>query len=403
MRIAIAAHSARRIGGVETYLAGIVPALQARGHDVACWFETDAMVGEPIVTPGCTGPVWTASARSACPLEQLAGWKPEVIYQHGLRSEEIERQLTEIAPVAFFAHSYYGSCISGEKATRLPMVTPCGRVFGPACLAHYLPRRCGGLSPITMVGQYRRQRAKQRLLNAYGAVLVASRHMAGEYERQGIRARVVRLPVGQGESECPARATDEGVRLLFLGRLEWSKGVQVALEASALAAAALRTRIHLVVAGRGSLAATLQQQADELMRRVPGLTIEFPGWLAETGRPAVFRTSDLLLMPSLWPEPFGLSGVEAAAAGVPAIAFQVGGMDEWLVDGVTGTAVPMGARAVQRFADGVVGLLSDRARLAAMSRQAAERARSFTMASHLDHLERVFVDLVGSASHRRSA
>ncbi len=41
-------------------------------------------------------------------------------------------------------------------------------------------------------------------------------------------------------------------------------------------------------------------------------------------------------MPSVWPEPFGLVGIEALAAGRPAVASATGGMGDWLEDGVSG-------------------------------------------------------------------
>ena len=41
MRIAVLNWTVRRVGGTETYLAGIVPALQRRGHETAFWHEVD--------------------------------------------------------------------------------------------------------------------------------------------------------------------------------------------------------------------------------------------------------------------------------------------------------------------------------------------------------------------------
>ena len=47
-------------------------------------------------------------------------------------------------------------------------------------------------------------------------------------------------------------------------------------------------------------------------------------------------------MPSLWPEPFGLVGIEGFAAGRPAIASATGGIPDWLEDGVNGLCVRPG-------------------------------------------------------------
>ena len=389
MRIAIAAHSTARAGGVETYLADVVPALALAGHDVGCLFETAAGTAASILPARHGGPVWIADGQVTDALEALTAWRPDVIYLHGLRSTSLERQLTNIAPVVFFAHSYYGACISGEKVTRVPSPRACGRALGPACLAHYLPRRCGGLSPVTMLRQYGVQREKQRLLSEYAAVLVASRHMAREYASQRTDVRVVALPVSSdvGARSVPAGSTPT---LLFLGRLEPSKGVDIALESAARAAALLDSSLRLVVGGTGTLADALRHRAERLMAANPRLSIELRGWMCDDQRRLALETANLLLMPSVWPEPFGLAGVEAAAAGVPAIAFHVGGIEDWLTDGVNGRLVPPHGDRVTAYSRAIAGTLRDPVALASMSAAASTTARRFSMTSHLQAIGAVF-------------
>ena len=53
----------------------------------------------------------------------------------------------------------------------------------------------------------------------------------------------------------------------------------------------------------------------------------------------LFAEADAAVFPFRWQEPFGLCGLEAAAHGVPVVAFDLGGVREWLIDGVTGIAV----------------------------------------------------------------
>jgi glycosyltransferase involved in cell wall biosynthesis len=118
-------------------------------------------------------------------------------------------------------------------------------------------------------------------------------------------------------------------------------------------------------------------------------TVAFPGWLSETARASALAEADLLLVPSLWPEPFGLVGIEAASAGLPSIAFRVGGIEDWLADGVNGRTVPLAHDSVERFADAIVQTLSEPDRLEAMRGQAVRTAQAFTMAAHLERLEPV--------------
>jgi len=167
-----------------------------------------------------------------------------------------------VAPGVIFAHDYHGTCISGTKTIRAPTARCCERTFGPSCLVQYYPRHCGGWSPVTMVQLYGLQRARLGLLASYERIAVASRHMAEEYARHGFasKVRVVGLPI---ESPVAPAARDDGDgawRLLYLGRLEFAKGADLALESAARTAALMMRPVHLQISGAGSLDATIACQ-----------------------------------------------------------------------------------------------------------------------------------------------
>jgi glycosyltransferase involved in cell wall biosynthesis len=253
-----------------------------------------------------------------------------------------------------------------------------------------------------MMHQYSLQRAKQNLLREYAAVLVASNHMAREYARQDLAARIVSLPSDEAGSPRGISLPSSG-RLLFLGRFERSKGVQMALRSSAIAAAGLNRPIHVVMAGQGTLADRLKREAAKLTAADRRLTIEWPGWLTESERHAALAEADLLLMPSVWPEPFGLVGVEAASAGVPSIAFNVGGIADWLSDGVNGRLVSLTRDRVQAFADAIIETLRDPAALARMRHNAVATARRFTMTTHVERLESVFAEVIARTANQSTS
>src|SRR5206468_9555238 len=58
-----------------------------------------------------------------------------------------------------------------------------------------------------------------------------------------------------------------------------------------------------------------------------------------------FRECSLVVMSSVWPEPFGMAGIEAMRYGLPVVAFDAGGIREWLLDGHNGYLVPWMDRA----------------------------------------------------------
>jgi glycosyltransferase involved in cell wall biosynthesis len=72
-------------------------------------------------------------------------------------------------------------------------------------------------------------------------------------------------------------------------------------------------------------------------------------------------------------------GVEAALRGVPAVAFAVGGIPEWLSDGATGRLVPEGPKGTERFADAVAACLRDEPTLARMRDLGRAAAARFGM------------------------
>ncbi len=59
----------------------------------------------------------------------------------------------------------------------------------------------------------------------------------------------------------------------------------------------------------------------------------------------LLREASVIVVPSRWPEPFGLAGPEALLHGRPVVAYRVGGIADWLVDGVNGFTVQCGDRA----------------------------------------------------------
>ena len=92
-----------------------------------------------------------------------------------------------------------------------------------------------------------------------------------------------------------------------------------------------------------------------------------------------------MAMPVRWNEPLGLEGLAAMAYGKPVVAFDTGGVREWLAHGETGLCIPFGARWA--FRDALVGLLKDPPRLQAMGRRAQEVwEKKFRPERHIDAL-----------------
>jgi glycosyltransferase involved in cell wall biosynthesis len=128
--------------------------------------------------------------------------------------------------------------------------------------------------------------------------------------------------------------------------------------------------------------------------RETGASVRYEGWVGAERRAALFGEVDALAVPSLWPEPFGLVGVEAAYRGVPAIAFASGGITEWLEPGVTGEVAPGERPTAEGFALAIVRALEDPERLARLGRNAWEHSKRFSLEGHLESIERAFAEAI---------
>ena len=287
-------------------------------------------------------------------------------------------------PAVKMLHGYFGTCVSGLKMHAFPSPCACDRTFGPACLALYAPRRCGELSASAMIRGYRWAHEQRGLFGRYARTIVASQHMRDEMLRHGAPGdRLDVLPLFStlnSQAESPSAERDT---VLFAGRMTSLKGGQVLVSAAAHASRLLGRPVNVIMAGDGP-----QKGAWRALARSLGVPLELPGWLTLDDRARVYARGMIAVMPSLWPEPFGLSGLDAAALGRPTIAFDVGGIREWLTDGVNGLLVAPRAGA-EGLARAIASMLDRPAECARMGQCALEVSRRMSPAAHVERLEAV--------------
>ncbi|MEP6506596.1 MAG: glycosyltransferase family 4 protein [Gemmatimonadales bacterium] len=220
-----------------------------------------------------------------------------------------------------------------------------------------------------------------------------SDHMRAEYVRNTKgAANVVLIP-----PFATVPMTNDSVRyfaharLGFLGRLEQEKGVDLLIDTLPLAADGLGRSITLTIAGRGRQRASLESQSRKLMRSRKDITVQFTDWVTGEALRGFFDNLDLLVIPSTWPEPFALVGLEAAARGVPAVAFSVGGIPDWLSDGFNGHLAPGARPSAIGLSDAVVAALDDQVHHQRLRNAAAEVCSRYTAQLHIARLK----DLLG--------
>lgn len=394
MRIAIINWTRHRVGGVENYLNGLLPVLHGPNHQVAFCYEVgNPSSREQIALPEGVESWCVAELGVERALEALRDWRPELIFTHHLFNAEFETETLKIAPAVFFSHDYNGMCISGTKTFKSPTVKPCVRKFGWQCLLHYYPQRCGGFNPLTMAKEYTLQSKRQKLLHKYKAVVTNSMHMQAELTRHGLDSQCVYLPITNGSATTQTQQSPYW-RLLFLGRMDFHKGGHTFIEALPEVCASLKKPINVTFAGDGPGRKLWQHLAAEAQARIANLRIEFVGWQDEAQRDALLDNCDLMVVPSLWPEPFGMVGPEAGLRGVPVAGFATGGIQEWLADGVNGYLAYGDRPTASGLAEAIAKCLHDPVIHERLKRGAKEMAHHFTMESHLTTLLKVFEEAV---------
>ncbi|HOU53748.1 MAG TPA: glycosyltransferase family 4 protein [Myxococcota bacterium] len=181
--------------------------------------------------------------------------------------------------------------------------------------------------------------------------------------------------------EDPGAIAGHPPRVLYTGQIHPDKGVDVLVEAvRRLDRRGRPVLCSIVGTGPDPFRIALERQAAE----VPGVTLAGrrpPGEL-----PALYRTHDIFVFPSVWREPFGLTHLEAMASGTPVISTADGGQGEFLRHGQNAWVVP--ARDPEALADAVDRLVQDdalRRHLAFEGRRTVEEG--FTMTRYVDQLE----------------
>jgi glycosyltransferase involved in cell wall biosynthesis len=150
--------------------------------------------------------------------------------------------------------------------------------------------------------------------------------------------------------------------ILFAGQVIRGKGVDLLLRALALTPG----RWHATIAGAGNHLEACRTLAQKL--GIAG-QVTFTGRVSQQELDRYYRSALFTVVPSRWPEPFGMVGIEAMSRGRAVIAFDVGGISDWLQHQQNGLLVPEANIAQLAFA--ISSLLQDPGMAATLGANAA--------------------------------
>lgn len=374
-------------GGIETYVIDLLPLLAARGHDNVVIYRhkhprTPPSNNKSIYHIPVTHP--SEQGREHI-VEIIQDEDPDAIYLHDVYDPTLIKQVAELVPCVGYVHIFYPVCPGlGKLYKRGDEI--CTRPYGLGCIPMIYLRRCASARLPQNV--YRIMKTTGEYLEAYRSlprVIVASQYMEDLMIQNGVESvRIEKLPyfIPMPSTQNLIDPTEKSQNIMFAGRLEYEKGVPYLLEALRL----IPEKYRLLIAGDGSLKQQYIQLAKEM-----GVAnrVEFRGWLSPEELNTAYRHSAVTVMPTIMAEPFGKVGVEAMANSRPVVAFDVGGISDWLKDGHNGFLVP--PRDIEQLASKLTRLLTDvdlAARMGSNGRKFVEEHYASDL--HVDKLVDIF-------------
>jgi D-inositol-3-phosphate glycosyltransferase len=198
--------------------------------------------------------------------------------------------------------------------------------------------------------------------------------------------------------------------VLFVGRIEQIKGIDVLLRALGLLffrRPEFRNDLCLLVVG-GALDpnddSPETEKVEELRRLVHQHRMEanvsFVGSLDQQRLALFYAAADVCAVPSLT-ESFGLVALEAMACGTPVVGTRVGGLQMLIEHGESGLLVPAGD--YQALAEAIAEILSDHRLRMHLAHGARDRAEHFTWRSVGDKVEALYERILADASTKVGA
>jgi len=375
-------------GGVERYLHDLCSNLTERNIQVVFLHgQSSDTEPPPNVKSLCLPDLWqqgqALSAKTRRNLFQvLTQENPDVVYLHNIEDGAAISLISSCHPTVRFIHGSKTTCPDGKRWLHRPDAQ-CFYPLSKTCMFRAHTRHCMPRLPTKAWRAFQQSRQSLVATQELPALIVASHFMKEMLALNHCSPERITVlpyfPQWEGEEWTPPMAPKS---ILFVGRLRTAKGILELIELLART----HSDITMSVVGDG----LARQQAEETAQRL-GLEnrVTFHGWLMGGALKEAYQRNALVVVPSLWPEPFGIIGLEAATMCRPAIAFDVGGMGDWLKDSETGYLVKAGD--FDQMQSRIESLLMNPEKARTMGLKARDYVeKHFCAESHLTELVRIF-------------
>lgn len=325
-------------GGAEANVLLTATELKRRGHAVALLHGAATGKDEAAWRNVFEHSFEAPPVRVADTLQRaLTDFRPDVIFLHKLAALPLLEAVAECGvPVVRMVHDHDLYCLRGYKYNPLNRHI-CPRAASPYCIfpcGGTVARNRGSGFPLKWVSYSDKQR-ELALNRRFHRLVAATEFMRGELLKNGFSPTQIEVhaPVPQSTGQTFQANFSERNRIVYAGQIIRGKGVDVLLESLSR----VRVPFECIILGDGNHRPHCEELSDRLGLRH---RVVFAGFVAQDQIAAYYRDASVAVMSSVWPEPFGATGLEAMRCGLPVVAFDAGGIREWLLDGKNGYLVP---------------------------------------------------------------
>lgn|GEM_PF-2109533 len=382
------------LGGVETYFKLIADTLAEKGHDVIAVYTKSGRKKDSgknshkafyLPNLDLDENVSYSNARKkevkrdlALLRDIVAKEKPDIIHLNNTHYAAQYASLTRHAPVIQTVHDYFNCC-----NTVLKMLPDgiCVNPMGMKCFKN----KCISPDSAMELWRFKTKCLNRESMNGFQRLLVTTQYMKDMLIYNGFqRDKVQVMPLFV--EDWKTDTTNNEHIIIYAGRLAKEKGVIHFIHMLKL----LSVNFKAFIIGDGP-----QRDECENLVNIIGLDgkVGFTGFLNREEIKRYFSKASVVVIPSLWPEPFCLVGLEAMSCGRPVVAYNVGGISSWLKDCYNGYLVDRGN--IPALANKVEDIIKNKELAEEMSKNGRELfEEKYSKRTHLKNLLSVYEEVV---------
>lgn len=362
MKILMINDSLKPSGGAEEVFLDEAAGLEKRGHQIILRDEQNLHLGS------------------------FASETFDLISLHNVFDPDLYEKLVSIAPTIHYVHDHRTYSVGSSRyhfRSNEICTAPLGLTHN---LSYAYLEKCASRNLLKLITETFRKKRLLKIHNQLKKVIANSNYVKDQLVKNGVNKDLIEVVYpSRAEYRVEGQVTTDKPVVLFAGRLFVEKGAEYAIRAMQKVGNA-----YLWILGTGWDESRLKTMVKELNLETK---VKFLGWLDKKEIGKIYEAATVGVVPSIWPEPFGLSGTNFMSLGKPVVGFDSGGIKEWLTDGETGFLVKR--LDVQSLASSINTLLEDdtlRKKMGARAKAVFEE--KFSLNVHLDKMEQIFSEVV---------